>query len=386
MTPSPATTPEPVLQVRGLSTRFHTGRGTVRAVDDVSFDVRRGETLGLVGESGSGKSVTAMSLLNLVRKPGHVEAGEIRFRGRDILAMSDRELRGIRGNGLSMVFQDPMSSLNPIMRIGDQIVEAIHGKGRTTPSQARERAVRLMELVGIPDPTLRLSDYPHRFSGGMRQRVMIAMALANEPDVIIADEPTTALDVTVQAQILDILGDINRRLGTAIILITHNLGVVARSCDRVAVMYAGRIVEQARTAELFASPRHPYTQALLAATPRLLASRSQALMPIEGQPPNLIDVPPGCAFAPRCRFADATCRQQSPPTTDFGERSFACWRTAGGAALPDISRSSVRPLTVLPRTQTGPSSIARPEPGPGDPPNLLEVRDLVVRFAMPSAA
>ncbi len=384
MNPSPAAAPAPVLQVQGLTTRFHTGRGSVHAVEDVSFDVRRGETLGLVGESGSGKSVTAMSLLNLVREPGRIEAGSILFGGRDILALSNKELRGVRGNGLSMVFQDPMSSLNPIMRIGDQITEAIHGKGRTSAAQARDRAVKLMKLVGIPDPALRLADYPHRFSGGMRQRVMIAMALANEPDVIIADEPTTALDVTVQAQILDVLADINRELGTAIILITHNLGVVARSSDRVAVMYAGRIVEQARTTELFADPRHPYTQALLAATPRLLASRAHALMPIEGQPPNLADVITGCAFAPRCHFAHAACQQQ-PSTTLLGDRSFACWKTAGGEPLPPLTRRSGQSLATVASAQTG-SGSESPESMLGNPPQLLEVRNLVVRFAVASAS
>ncbi len=382
MNPRLAAAPDPVLQVQGLTTRFHTGRGTVHAVEDVSFDVRRGETLGLVGESGSGKSVTAMSLLNLVREPGRIEGGSILFGGRDILALSNKELRGIRGNGLSMVFQDPMSSLNPIMRIGDQITEAIHGKGRTSAAQARDRAVKLMQLVGIPDPALRLADYPHRFSGGMRQRVMIAMALANEPDVIIADEPTTALDVTVQAQILDVLADINRELGTAIILITHNLGVVARSSDRVAVMYAGRIVEQARTTELFADPRHPYTQALLAATPRLLASRAHALMPIEGQPPNLADVITGCAFAPRCHFAHAACQQQ-PSTTLLGDRSFACWKTAGGEPLPPLTRRSGQSLATVASAQTG-SGSESPESMLGNPPQLLEVRNLVVRFAVAS--
>ncbi len=384
MNPRAAAAPDPVLQVQGLTTRFHTGRGTVHAVEDVSFDVRRGETLGLVGESGSGKSVTAMSLLNLVREPGRIEAGRILFGGRDILALSNKELRGIRGNGLSMVFQDPMSSLNPIMRIGDQIAEAIHGKGRTSAAQAKDRAVKLMKLVGIPDPALRLADYPHRFSGGMRQRVMIAMALANEPEVIVADEPTTALDVTVQAQILDVLADINRQLHTAIVLITHNLGVVARSCDRVAVMYAGRIVEQARTAELFADPRHPYTQALLAATPRLLASRAHALMPIEGQPPNLADAISGCAFAPRCHFAHAACQQQ-PLTTQLGERSFACWKTAGGEPLPPLIRRSGESLATVAQTQTAPGSESL-QAMPGNPAQLLEVRNLVVRFAVPSGS
>jgi peptide/nickel transport system ATP-binding protein len=380
----PGTASDPVLQVQGLTTRFHTGRGTVHAVENVSFDVRRGETLGLVGESGSGKSVTAMSLLNLVREPGNIEAGHILFRGCDIVALSNTELRGIRGNGLSMVFQDPMSSLNPIMRIGDQITEAIHGKGRATAAQARERAVKLMRLVGIPDPELRLADYPHRFSGGMRQRVMIAMALANEPDVIVADEPTTALDVTVQAQILDVLADINRQLGTAIILITHNLGVVARSCDRVAVMYAGRIVEQASTAELFADPRHPYTQALLAATPRLLASRAHALMPIEGQPPNLADTITGCAFAPRCHFAHAACQEQ-PPTTQLGDRRFDCWKTAGGEPLPPLPQRHGQNPGAAAVAQAKPlAEDLQPLPGLSAP--LLEVRDLVVRFTVPSTS
>lgn len=372
---------EPVLQVKGLSTRFHTARGLVHAVEDISFDVQRGETLGLVGESGSGKSVTAMSLLNMIRQPGRVEAGEIRFQGRNILALAGSELRGIRGNGLSMIFQDPMSSLNPIMRIGDQIIEAIHDKKNLSKTQAEERAVQLMKLVGIADSTKRLVDYPHRFSGGMRQRVMIAMALANEPDVIIADEPTTALDVTVQAQILDVLSEIKKELGTAIILITHNLGVVARSCDRVAVMYGGRIIEQARTSELFASPRHPYTQALLAATPRLLASRMTPLRPIEGQPPNLIEATVGCAFAPRCSLADSVCYQKMPAITHLEERSVSCWKTANGQTLPTLfqpsASSSIDELNE--RRDNGEGS----EPQL-DSPELLRVKNLVVSFEVSS--
>lgn len=371
---------EPILKVQGLCTYFHTARGTVYAVQDVNFEVHKGETLGLVGESGSGKSVTAMSLLNLVREPGRVEAGEVQFRGRNILAMSKKDIRSIRGNGLSMIFQDAMSSLNPIMRIGDQIIEAIHGKGKTTSEKARERAVQLMKLVGIPDPSLRLTDYPHRFSGGMRQRVMIAMALANEPDVIIADEPTTALDVTVQAQILDVLRNINQQLGTAIILITHNLGVVARSCDRVAVMYAGRIVEQARTTELFARPHHPYTQALLAATPRLFSSRREVLMPIEGQPPSLINIVPGCSFSPRCSYADEACHQHAPLTTQLGESSFACWKTARGEALvPATLKQSVSSDKLIDSLTTQTSEI-----NVGPSLQLLEVKNLSVHFDVPS--
>lgn len=371
---------EPILKVQGLCTNFHTARGIVHAVQDVNFEVHKGETLGLVGESGSGKSVTAMSLLNLVREPGKVEAGEIRFRGRNILAMSGEEIRSIRGNSLSMVFQDAMSSLNPIMRIGEQIIEAIHGKGNASSVQIKERAVQLMKIVGIPDPSLRLMDYPHRFSGGMRQRVMIAMALANEPDVIIADEPTTALDVTVQAQILDVLRNINEQLGTAIILITHNLGVVTRSCDRVAVMYAGRIVEQAPTAELFATPCHPYTQALLAATPRLFSSRRDMLRPIEGQPPSLINIDPGCSFSSRCSYADDICHNDKPLTSYSGTRSFACWKTARGEALLPINQQILSP--AKPRSSIGSDTIAHNI----NKLDLLEVKDLSVSFEIPSSS
>ena len=367
MTPSAAEpVAAPVLQVRDLITQFSTPRGTVRAVDEVSFDVRAGETLGLVGESGSGKSVTAMSLMRLVRPPGRVVSGSVGFRGRDLLGISEAEMRKVRGGGISMVFQDPMSSLNPVMRIRTQLEEAMLAHGKFTGEAARDRALELMHRVGIPDPEARLNDYPHAFSGGMRQRVMIAMALANKPDVIVADEPTTALDVTIQAQILELLGELNRDLGTAIVLITHNLGVVARSCQRVAVMYGGRIVEQAPADELFAQPKHPYTRALLAATPHLAADRDVPLVPIEGRPPDLIAPIPGCAYAPRCDAAEERCRHEQPPTYDDGSRrSWECW-----VAGPD---------GVLPEAPAPPVAAGRAPTSTSEVP-LLSVEDLVKTF------
>jgi peptide/nickel transport system ATP-binding protein len=343
---------EPLLQVRNLVTRFETARGTVRAVEQVSFDVHAGETLGLVGESGSGKSVTAMSLMRLVRPPGRIVSGSVLFGGRDLLALPERQMREVRGGGISMVFQDPMSSLNPVMRIRTQLEEAMLAHGKFTGAAARTRAVELMARVGIPDAEARLADYPDAFSGGMRQRVMIAMALANQPDVIIADEPTTALDVTIQAQILELLGELNRDLGTAIVLITHNLGVVARSCQRVAVMYGGRIVEQARSTELFAQPRHPYTRALLAATPHLAADRDVPLVPIDGRPPDLVAPIPGCAFAPRCDAARERCHAEQPATYgDLSTRTWECWVAGADGELPP---RPVRDSTPPQRsTQTG---------------------------------
>jgi peptide/nickel transport system ATP-binding protein len=358
---------EPVLQVRDLVTQFTTERGVVRAVDRVTFDVRAGETVALVGESGSGKSVTAMSLMRIVRPPGRVVSGAVIYHGRDLLHFSDSEMRKVRGAGISMIFQDPMSSLNPVMRVRDQLVEAMLAHGKFTGAQARSRALGLMERVGIPDPDAKLVDYPHAFSGGMRQRVMIAIALANDPDVIIADEPTTALDVTIQAQILELLAQLNRDLGTAIVLITHNLGVVARSCQRVAVMYGGRIVEQAPVDELFAQPRHPYTRALLGATPHLTTSRQIPLVPIEGRPPDLIAPIPGCAYAPRCDAAVDRCHGEQPPLFNQGKgrREWACWVAGEDGILPT-------PLPVAP-LRSDPSKRGAAEP-------LLDVQDLVKTF------
>ena len=358
-----------VLQVLDLATYFDSERGLVKAVDGVSFDVRSGETLAIVGESGSGKSVTALSMLRLVREHGRVARGESRYRDRDLLQLPESEMRKVRGGGISMVFQDPISSLNPVMRIRKQLVEAMLSHGKFTGEQARARAVELMNRVGIPDPDARLADYPHAFSGGMRQRVMIAMALANEPEVIIADEPTTALDVTIQAQILDLLAGLNRDLGTAIVLITHNLGVVARSCQRVAVMYGGRIVEQAPVDELFVSPRHPYTTAPLAATPRLASSRLP-LVPIEGRPPDLTVPMPGCSFAPRCAAAEDRCRDENPPhySQDDGRREWVCWVSGPDGHLPPAPAPRGAPASLH-------SQAERAAP-------LLSVEDLVKTFAV----
>jgi peptide/nickel transport system ATP-binding protein len=295
----------PLLEIRNLVTAFHTPAGRVPAVDGVSLTVERGTTLGLVGESGCGKSVTAMSVLGLVAAPGVVESGEILLDGPggsiDLVGLPEPRLRGIRGGRIGMIFQEPMTSLNPVFTIGDQVAEAVmlhRGAGRAT---ARARALEMLRLVRIADPEQRLDEYPHQLSGGMRQRVMIAMALACEPDLVIADEPTTALDVTIQAQILELLADLRRRLGTAILLITHDLGVVAETCDEVAVMYAGRIVERAPAAELFAHPRHPYTIGLLAARPR--PGGRDPLVTIPGAVPHPQAFPAGCRFHPRCAFA-----------------------------------------------------------------------------------
>jgi peptide/nickel transport system ATP-binding protein len=317
----------PLLDVRNLTTRFHTPRGTVHAVEDVSFTVNAGQTMAIVGESGSGKSVTAMSLMRMVRRPGRITSGQILFHGTDLLHMNEAQMRAVRGAGISLVFQDPMSSLNPAMRIRDQLAEAMLAHGKFSSVQARARSAELMELVGIPSPHARLADYPHSFSGGMRQRVMIAMAVANKPDLIIADEPTTALDVTIQAQVLDLLATLNRELGTAVILITHNLGVVARLCQRAAVMYAGRVIEQADVDTLFTDPRHPYTRDLLAATPRLTAPREQPLVPIGGRPPDLSNPPTGCPFAPRCSLAEERCHTLRPPQANTEHRLWQCWVT-----------------------------------------------------------
>ena len=292
-------TGETLLAVRGLQTSFATRHGLVRAVTGVDFEVRKGEILGLVGESGCGKSVTSLSVLGLVAKPGRIEAGEVLFEGRDLLKIPDKELRSLRGDRIAMIFQQPQSSLNPVMTVGYQIGEVLELHRNMKRSAAEKRSLELMRMVGIPDPDRRLKAYPHEMSGGMAQRVMIAMALACEPDLLIADEPTTALDVTIQAQILDLMRKLQKETGTAIILITHDLGVVAEMCDRVAVMYAGEIVEQASVETLFRDPRHPYTQGLIGAVPVPGEIRDE-LATIPGSVPNLVDLPGGCRFAPRC--------------------------------------------------------------------------------------
>ena len=303
----------PLLEVKGLTTRFRTERGELTAVDDVSFTVAAGHTLAIVGESGSGKSVTAMSLMRLIpNPPGRITAGEMLFEGQDLLKLSEPQMRAIRGDRIAMIFQEPMSSLNPSLTVGLQVAEPVNVHRKMPWTQAFEVAKGLLEKVRIPDAASRLQTWPHQYSGGMRQRTMIAMALACQPRLIIADEPTTALDVTVQAQILDLLKELTHETGAALILITHDLGVVARYADHVAVMYGGRIVEQAAAAELYARPRHPYTRGLLASIPRLDSTAGQRLVPIVGQPPDLARLPPGCAFAPRCERADATCQTTRP--------------------------------------------------------------------------
>jgi oligopeptide transport system ATP-binding protein len=316
----------PILQVKNLTTRFRTERGMVTAVDQVSFDVAPGETLAIVGESGSGKSVTALSILRLIpNPPGKIESGEIIFDGEDLLKMSDAKMRSVRGDRIAMIFQEPMSSMNPALTVGKQIGEPINLHRRTPWKKALDMARVLLGKVQIPDPATRVSAYPHQFSGGMRQRGMIAMALACEPKLIIADEPTTALDVTVQAQVLDLLKDLASNSNTALILITHDLGVVARYADRVAVMYGGRIVETAPAKELYAHPKHPYTRGLMASVPRIDGDTSRPLVPIDGQPPDLAALPEGCAFMPRCKQASEQCRTTKPTLRQVGESHFkAC--------------------------------------------------------------
>jgi oligopeptide/dipeptide ABC transporter ATP-binding protein len=331
----------PLLDVRGLHTEFRAGPLLLRAVDGVSYTVEQGETVAIVGESGSGKSVGAMSILRLIPDPpGRITAGEVLFAGRDLMRLSDAEMREVRGGEIGMVFQEPMTSLNPVLTIGRQITETLEQHRKADRAAAQRRAVELLGLVGIADPLRRLKQFPHQLSGGMRQRVMIAIALACEPKLIIADEPTTALDVTIQAQILELMKALTRRLNVALIIITHNLGVVARYADRVNVMYAGRIVESGSAAAIYHQPRHPYTAALLRSVPRLDRPRQARLDPIEGQPPDLGRLDQGCAFRPRCRFAVDACAQARPALLPAGEAGHlaACFRSlelqadAGAAA------------------------------------------------------
>jgi peptide/nickel transport system ATP-binding protein len=304
---------EPLLRVEDLHVEFHTEDGVVHAVDGITYQVYRGRTLGIVGESGSGKTVASMTTLGLTRGAGAHISGRILFEGRDLVALSEGELRAIRGNEIAMIFQDPLSSLHPLYSVGFQLVEAILAHRDVSKAKARERAIELLGLVGIPDPARRVGDYPHEFSGGMRQRAMIAMALANEPKLLIADEPTTALDVTVQAQILDLLERLQRELDMAIVIITHDLGVVAEMADDIAVMYAGRIVETASAELVFAGPEHPYTWGLLKSIPTLSSPRDEQLVPIPGTPPSLIHRPSGCHFHPRCPYAQPEHSRIDPP-------------------------------------------------------------------------
>jgi oligopeptide transport system ATP-binding protein len=316
---------EKILQVDDLHVHFHTHEGVVRAVNGISFDVAPGETLGIVGESGSGKSVANLAILGLIpQPPGRIAAGRAMYKGRDLLKLNMAELSEIRGRRIAMIFQDPMTALNPFLTVHEQLTEVTRRHLRYDAARATKHAVEMLERVGIPAASRRLHDYPHEFSGGMRQRVMIAMALSCGPDLLIADEPTTALDVTIQAQILELLEELQRDQGMAVILITHNLGVVANICHRVLVMYAGKIVEQAATEPLFADPRHPYTLGLLESMPRLDRAADR-LQPIEGQPPDATRLPPGCPFWPRCAFHLQKCKAVEPPLVPapHGGR-FAC--------------------------------------------------------------
>ena len=317
-----------LLEVENLRTHFFTYAGTVKAVDGISFDVEEGETVAIVGESGCGKSMTALSILRLVPDPpGRIVEGSIRFQGRDLLDLDEDAMRNVRGGELAMVFQEPMTSLNPVLSIGAQLTECLRAHLRVGPADARARAVELLALVGITDPERRLAQFPHHFSGGMRQRVMIAMALSCGPKLIIADEPTTALDVTIQAQILELMKNLTKRLGVALVIITHNLGVVARYADRVNVMYAGKIVERGRARQVYHQPAHPYTLALLQSMPRLDRPRQERLEPIEGQPPDLALLDGGCAFRPRCRFAIGRCAREIPLLLPVAaDHLAACWR------------------------------------------------------------
>lgn len=320
-----------VLDVQGLQTYFKTDAGIVKAVDGVSFVVHEGETVGLVGESGCGKSVTNLSVMRLVPSPpGKIVGGKVMYDGKDIMEMSEKELRHIRGNKISMIFQDPMTSLNPFLKISTQMIETIRLHQNKTKQEAREKAIRMLAEVGIPSPEKRIDCYPHQFSGGMRQRVMIAMALSCNAELLIADEPTTALDVTIQAQILELIKKLNEKFKTAVILITHDLGVVAGMCDKVCVMYAGRIVEYAPTDNLFEHPLHPYTEGLIASVPKIDGEKSERLFSIEGQPPNVIDLPPCCPFHPRCHKVLDVCRCAYPPEHAADSRHHvSCWLYAG---------------------------------------------------------
>ena len=317
-----------LLEVQDLRTYFDTADGTVKAVDGVSFKLGRGETLGVVGESGSGKSVLSLSIMRLISPPaGRHVSGSIHFDGTDLLHAPARTLQGLRGNRLAMIFQDPMTALNPFLTVERQLTEVLECHKHLSGAAARERALAMLQRVGIPDAARRMQQYPHQFSGGMRQRVMIAMGLLCEPALLIADEPTTALDVTIQAQILELIRTLQRDLGTSVILITHDLGVVAGMADRIAVMYAGRIVEEAATEALYRNPRHPYTRGLLRCVPRMEGPRERRLTPIDGLPPDLSALPPGCPFKPRCPEALDRCAEAYPPVATVGERhTAACWR------------------------------------------------------------
>ncbi len=313
----------PMLAVENLEVHFNVDGKTLRAVDGVSWELQRGGTLGIVGESGSGKSVSVAAVMRLIpTPPGRIAGGRILFEGRDLLTLSKKEMRRLRGNEVSMIFQDPMTSLNPFLRVSRQLTEVLELHKGKTRKEARKVAIGMLEQVGIPDPAARFDEYPHQFSGGMRQRVMIAMALLCEPKLLIADEPTTALDVTIQAQILELIRGLREKSGTSVVLITHDLGVVAGMADEIVVMYAGRVAERAPASELFGAPAHPYTRGLLDSVPRLDEQEHARLKSIRGLPPIVTDLPPGCPFQPRCDSADGTCSQSYPEQRDYGHDHF----------------------------------------------------------------
>jgi oligopeptide/dipeptide ABC transporter ATP-binding protein len=315
-----------LLEVRDLRVSFRTEDGIVQAVDGVSFTLHRGEVLGIVGESGSGKSVTMMTVMRLINDPNAVFEGEVLYKGRDLMKLSQAEMRDVRGAEIAMIFQDPMTSLNPVYTVGWQIVEQLQAHERISRRQAQSRSIELLRAVGIPNAETRINDYPHQFSGGMRQRVMIAMGLSCNPDLLIADEPTTALDVTIQAQILELIKRLRREFDSAVVLITHDMGVIADVADRVNVMYAGRVVEAAVAEEAFDDPRHPYTLGLLNSVPRLDQVTGERLIPIEGLSPDLSQLPPGCSFYPRCVYRVDKCKEEYPPLQLVGENHYAaCW-------------------------------------------------------------
>ncbi len=342
---------EPLLSVRNLKTYFYTDEGVVKAVDGLSYDLHKGETLGIVGESGCGKSVHALSVMRLIpTPPGKIVEGELIFEGKNLLKLRDEEMRHIRGNRIAMIFQEPMTSLNPVLTIGEQIAEAVILHQGLDKRAAWERAIEMLERVKMPEARARVKDYPHQFSGGMRQRVMIAMALSCNPSILIADEPTTALDVTIQAQILDLIAGLQREFNMAVIIITHNLGVVAEMTDNVVVMYAGRPVEHTDVRRTFQDPKHPYTWGLLHSIPKLYETKER-LIPIEGQPPSLIDLPPGCAFAPRCPFAMEICVQEFPPDYTVGsDHTAKCYLYSDHATAEEKEHAAKAGLLASTRT------------------------------------
>ncbi len=313
-----------LLEVKNLKTSFFTHLGEVQAVRNISFDLEEGDILGIVGESGSGKSVTSLSIIGLIDDPGEIVSGEILFEGTDLTKLKENDLNTYRGNEISMIFQDPMTSINPVFSVGNQLIEVIRCHQNISKTHAKEKAIDLLKMVGIPEPETRIKSYPHEFSGGMRQRVLIAMALANDPKLLIADEPTTALDVTIQAQILDLLRNLKSKIGATIMFITHDLGVIAELCDKVIVMYGGKIMEKADVKSLYKTPQHPYTLGLMQSVPKPKTGKKDRLLPIPGSPPDLLNPPKGCPFSPRCKYAMDICLEQAAPAYRISSTQEAC--------------------------------------------------------------